>query len=120
MSSAIHLDNIENYLFRLTDLIESSNSINRNNRTVDAENLFCVLLNLAFGWKLVNANEKKSNQDSFDLIDIKRNLHVQVTSNKSHLRKFTATVDAFKKKRLKKIHNLLFFSFPENVLKKFW
>jgi DNA replication protein DnaC len=107
MSSAIHLDNIENYLFRLTDLIESSNSINRNNRTVDAENLFCVLLNLAFGWKLINANEKKSNQDSFDLIDIKRNLHVQVTSNKSHLRKFTATVDAFKKKRLKKDTQLI-------------
>jgi hypothetical protein len=122
MSSAIYIDNIESYLFRLADLIEHSNSLNRSNRTVDAENLFCVLLNTAFGWELVNANEKTSNQDTFDLIDKKNNLAIQVTSNKSHLRKFNSTITAIRKKRNKEFNRfiVLFISrkCPERILKK--
>jgi uncharacterized protein (DUF1778 family) len=102
MSSETHISNIEKYLIELTRLIELDNSVNRSSRTIDAENLFCILLNTAFGWQLVNANERKANQDSFDLVDEIRKLHVQITSNKAHARKLKKTVDGFKKQKHKK------------------
>ena len=102
MSSETHISNIEKYLIQLTKLIELDNAVNRNSRTVDAENLFCVFLNTAFGWQLTNANERKANQDSFDLVDEKRKLHVQVTSNRAQARKLKKTVDSFNKQKHKK------------------
>lgn len=122
MSATIYLENIQNNLFRLIDLIESSNSINRSNRTVDAENFFCSLLNSAFGWNLINANELKSNQDSFDLIDKKRKLYVQVTSNKKHSLKFNTTLSKFKKQDSGRYNRLIVLFIarkcPQNILKE--
>jgi hypothetical protein len=69
MSSTIYYTNLQRLLFLYADLVEQSNSLGLSNDDVNAENLFTVFLNKAFGWKLVNANQYRINQDSFDLID---------------------------------------------------
>lgn len=97
MSTTIYYDNIQKLLFRYADLVEQSNLLGLSNETVNAENLFCEFLNKAFGWKLVNANEEVRNQDSFDLIDKRRGIAIQVTSNKSYSSKLKKTLGAFKK-----------------------
>lgn len=107
MSSNVYLDNIEKYLFQLVDLIGNSNSLNRNNKAVDAENLFRNLLNISFGWNLKNANENKKNQENFDLENTRRKLFVQVTSNKNHSQKFNSTIQKFKKNNSKHFSQLI-------------
>lgn len=82
MSTTIYYDNIQKLLFRYAELVQQSNSLGLSNETVNAENLFCVFLNKAFAWELINANEDVKNQDTFDLIDKKRGIAIQVTSNK--------------------------------------
>ncbi|WP_461790406.1 SMEK domain-containing protein [Pedobacter sp.] len=96
MSSNVFYDNIQKYLFQYVDLVEHSNSVGLTDRAVHAENLFSVLLNLVFGWKLKNANEVKVNQKSFDLIFESEGIFVQVTTTKSHQTKFNSTVKSFK------------------------
>ncbi|MFT4154587.1 SMEK domain-containing protein [Parafilimonas sp.] len=109
-------------LFLYADLVEQSNSLGLSNDAVDSENLFCAFLNQAFGWKLINANEPRQNQESFDLIDKRRNLLVQVTSNKNYSDKLHKTVATFKnsnKGKKKKQLIILFISrkCPPKILK---
>ncbi len=108
MSSTIFFNNLQKHLFRYADLVEHSNSLGLSNEAVDAEDLFCVFLNKAFGWNLTNANESKKNQETFDLIDAKEGIVIQVTSNKNHSAKLKATVTSFKSKSKKvKIKRLI-------------
>ncbi|WP_153797821.1 ATP-binding protein [Foetidibacter luteolus] len=123
MSVTIYYDNLQKLLFRYSDLVEHSNSLGLSNEAVNAENLFCSFLNKAFGWKLINANEQKKNQDSFDLIDKRRGIAIQVTSNKSYTTKLSRTVDSYRRsKKKQKIKHLiiLFISrkCPANILKQ--
>lgn len=123
MSTTIYYDNIQKLLFRYADLVEQSNSLGLSNETVNAENLFCEFLNKAFGWKLINANEVVKNQDTFDLIDKRKGIAIQVTSNKNYFAKLNKTLTAFKKNpKSQKIKHLiiLFISrkCPANVLKE--
>ena len=123
MSTTIYYDNIQKLLFRYADLVEQSNSLGLSNETVNAENLFCEFLNKAFGWKFINANEDVRNQDTFDLIDKRKGIAIQVTSNKNYSAKLNKTLVAFKKNsKNKKIKQLiiLFISrkCPANVLKE--
>lgn len=108
MASLNFYSNIQRLLFLYADLVEQSNSLGLSNETVDAENLFCAFLNKAFDWNLKNANELKKNQDSFDLIDNRKGLAVQVTSNKNHSAKLSKTIAAFKRnQKNKKIKRLI-------------
>ena len=95
MSSNIFYDNIEKYLFQYVDLLEHSNSLGLTDKAVHAENLFTALLNLIFDWNLVNANEIKQNQSSFDLIYIAEKICIQITTNKSHKAKFNRSASSF-------------------------
>lgn len=101
MSTTIFFNNLQKHLFRYADLVEHSNSLGLSNEAVDAEDLFCVFLNKAFRWNLINANASKKNQETFDLIDAKKGIVVQVTSNKNHSAKLKATVASFKAKSKK-------------------
>jgi|GEM_PF-1390535 len=108
MALTIYYKNIQKHLFLYADLVEQSNSLGLFDETVTAENLFCAFLNKAFGWKLINANELKNNQDSFDLIDQGKGLVIQITSNKNHSAKLNTTVTTFKRtNKNKKIKRLI-------------
>lgn len=109
MGSNIFYDNIQKYLFQYNDLLEHSNSIGLTDKAIHAENLFTVLLNTIFDWKLINANEVKKNQDGFDLVYMEENIYVQVTTNKNHQAKFNKTLKSVKKKNLGTAHLIVLF-----------
>lgn len=115
MSSAIVYSNIQRYLFIYASLVEQSNSLGLANDAIAAENLFCEFLNKVFSWNLVNANEIKRNQCSFDLIDSGNRIVVQVTSNRDHATKLKATVASFKNQsdRLKIKKLIILFISPK-------
>jgi hypothetical protein len=54
MSTTIFFNNLQKHLLRYADLVEHSNSLGLSNEAVDAEDLFCIFLNKAFGWNLTN------------------------------------------------------------------
>lgn len=95
MSTEVYFENIQKYLFQYSDLIENSNALGLTNKTVNAENIFRLLLNKAFGWNLKNANALIVNQVGFDLYDEKLRIYVQVTSNKDRAAKRKNTVSSF-------------------------
>jgi len=97
MGTSIYYGNLQRQLFTYKELVEQSNSLNLSNDAINAENLFCYFLNEVFGWNLINANKEISNQNSFDLIDKKKGIVVQVTSNKNHASKRNKTIASFKR-----------------------
>lgn len=88
MNSVIYNESIRTWLFTLTEKIQQANSLNLLNDAVQAENFFCAFLGRVFGWKLVNANEESLNQETFDLVDRRKKIYVQVTSTKSYKKKY--------------------------------
>ncbi len=118
-----YFKNIQRCLHIYAGLIEHSNSLGLLDETVEAEKLFCQLLNHLFKWNLIRASEEKFNQDTFDLIDDKNGIVVQVTSNKSHSPKLKKTVSLFKKNYSNKKFKRLIVLFvstrcSKNVLKE--
>lgn len=78
-----------------------------------SENLICGLLNLTFGYKLVNVNSEKSNYPGIDLADYRNRISVQVTSDKSK-KKIQKTINTFSQNQLdKKFDRLIFFILGE-------
>lgn len=96
MSASVYFTNITKYFQQYADLVSTLNSFGFTDEAVHAENLFAEILNTIFGWNLKNANELKRNQSSFDLIDLKNHIYVQVTTNKKHKPKFEKATNSFK------------------------
>lgn len=94
MNSSTYNSNIRTWLFRLVEEIQLANSLNLHNDAVQAENFFCDFLGRVFGWKLVNANESSLNQETFDLVDKRKKIYVQVTSIKSHKKKYDKLIES--------------------------
>ncbi|AYM99185.1 SMEK domain-containing protein [Chryseobacterium sp. 3008163] len=84
MSSPAYFHNIKTYLFNFADELGYSNSVGLGDLNIFAENLSKNLLNEIFGWELINANEKKRNQRSYDLVSESRGIYIQVTADKNH------------------------------------
>ncbi|MWB95021.1 SMEK domain-containing protein [Flavobacterium sp. GA093] len=87
MSSSTFYDNIQRNLLLYSMELEMSNSSGLSSTSVHAENVFLRLFNMIFGWELVNGNAEKMNQNGYDLIDLKRNLYIQITANKTYKKK---------------------------------
>lgn len=94
MNATIYNSNIRTWLHRLVEEIQLANSLNLHNDAVQAENFFCDFLNRVFGWKLTNANQESFNQDTFDLVDKRRKIYVQVTSTKSCKKKYDKLIES--------------------------
>ncbi|MCK7556556.1 SMEK domain-containing protein [Chitinophaga sedimenti] len=97
MNSTALFSKIKTLLFRLADDIESANSLHLHNDAIHAENFFCELLNLIFPWNLENVNQKKINQETFDLWNEGNEIFVQITSNKTHRTKYNKAVKTLTK-----------------------
>lgn len=77
------------------------------------ENLICGLLNLTFGYNLININSIEQNYAGVDLVDNKNRISVQVSSDKSKA-KIQKTLNAFSQKQLtEKFDRLIFFVLGE-------
>ncbi len=92
-----YFKSIQRSLFNYADVIESSNSLNLNDETVHAENVFAEILNIIYKWKLQNANASVSNQSSYDLVDRELGIYIQITSDKNYTRKIKDSVSSFRK-----------------------
>lgn len=80
MNSEVYMGDIENHLFILQQRIQCRSSLNILNLHVRAEDFYRELLNLVYGYDLVNANVDHRNSASIDLIDEKNKILFQVTS----------------------------------------
>lgn len=101
-------------LTRLPKLVESSNKLNLTDVNNFSEDFYEGLLNLLYGYNLVNANKYDQNAVAIDLQDTVNQISIQVTST-SNLKKTKKTVNKF-------IENKLFNEFNRliilNIVKK--
>ena len=74
---------LEHQLGTLVSSVEIAIRNNLSSSNVVAETTLAGLLNLVYGWNLVNANAISQNYPGVDLIDKDRNIAVQVTSTRS-------------------------------------
>lgn len=74
---------ITRWLSVLCSEVVLRNSLNLQDINVVAENFYRDLLNLLYDYNLKNANHEKQNVASIDLVDDKKRLAIQVTSDNS-------------------------------------
>lgn len=101
--------------------VEDQNSQGFYNINKHAEDIMVGILNGAFGWKLVNANLFKKDQDTFDLSDDEAGVCIQVTST-ANAHKIKSTLEQFVEKEYYNQYNTLQFYFliqkPNNLRNK--
>ena len=77
-------DKIRTYLSTIKANVEMSNFSGYYDIDRELENIIAKLLNLIYGYKLVNANEKKVNFPAVDIVDDGNKLAIQVTADNSY------------------------------------
>ena len=87
--------------------IRLNTSINYTDANIDAENVACGLLNLVYGWNLVNLNNYQMNYPGVDLGDIDAKVCVQVTSERNS-RKIRATIEKVDRNNLSELFQTLY------------
>ena len=100
------MDRIQDILSYLTTKIKLSSSGSLVDINLYAENFFRDLLNLIYGYSLVNTNFTKKNAVAIDLGDFNASLAIQVTSSDS-IEKVRTTVEQFIRKKLYKKYSKL-------------
>jgi len=87
-------ETLTTYLAFLETSIKHSNSLGRTNKNIDAEGLYMDMLNITHGHNLIKASSERVNFAAADLIDRKRRLAVQITSD-NNLTKIKDRIDTF-------------------------
>lgn len=95
----ILLKTISNEFAKWQVQIENLNSLSLYDANIFSEYTLCELLNIAFDYKLINANLISANFPSVDLVDKTNKIAIQVTST-SQRNKIQATLNKFSEKRL--------------------
>lgn len=89
------LESIKERLVYLESYIKANAALRHQDVYIEIESFFRDLLNLVYGWELVNANTLfGKNQDSFDLADNKNRIAVQVTVT-TNAKKIRKTLNTF-------------------------
>ena len=97
---------ITNALAHLSRCVEINASLNLTDINLVAENFYRDLLNLVFGYNLININSINPNAKAIDLGDSTNRIAIQVTST-SALKKTTDTVNGFIEKNHHKDYDRL-------------
>lgn len=79
-----YLNDIVYWLAVIRVELTSNNSLGRYNSNKCAEDFFCGLLNLIFGWHLINLNHTVRDAAGIDLIDTESKVAIQVSSIANH------------------------------------
>ena len=96
------------WLMRLDQKFQTNKALRHLSANIELETFFRDLLNLIFGWSLTNANwSAQMNQDSFDLLDVKRGIAIQVTST-TDTAKIRKTLETFHDHGHRNIKRLVF------------
>lgn len=80
MNRSYYYSYIEEKLNTLAYRINANGKLNLLNLHVHSEDFYLCLMNLLFGWKLVNMNTSNQNLEGIDLIDHSNKLIVQVSA----------------------------------------
>ncbi|WP_179006170.1 SMEK domain-containing protein [Winogradskyella forsetii] len=108
---------IENDLLRYTEKIYDEGIFNKHNEKINAEDFFCRLFKLIYGWSdLVNLNYLESNSAGIDLYSANQKIAIQITTIQS---KEKEKVEGTIKKVLKhhsdkKIEGIICFFIKDN------
>ena len=94
------------YLAYLKSQVEISNSLNLTDINKHAEDFYKDLLNIGYGFNLVNINIEDQNVAAIDLGDKQRRIAIQVTSTAS-FEKIKKTYATFVKKKLNESYDRL-------------
>jgi len=96
----------QDYISQITDAlailsrkVEIKSALNLTDINIHAEDFYKDLLNLSFGYQLVNINTINPNAAAIDLGDVNNKTAIQVTSTSS-LSKTRKTVEKFIEKKL--------------------
>ena len=90
------LKQIRHELDKMTEMIGNNNRWGFYDSTRYFESFIAKLLNIAYGWDLVNKNERFPNIQIIDLEDAVHKIHVQVTTQMTPIRrKLTNTIKRF-------------------------
>lgn len=103
----INLANIEKYLIYIESDIQTNNYCGFYDINIISESFCCDILNISFGLDLENTNLFKRNQKAIDLVDKKRGIAIQITSEKS-LNKVKETFEQYIDAGLDKIYPNLY------------
>ena len=87
-----YLDEITYRLSVVQVELKSNNSLRRFNSNLSAEDFFCGLINLIYGWHLVNINKIIEDAPGIDLVDPDNCIAIQVSSSADH-KKIQASLD---------------------------
>lgn len=113
----LHIKLINEQFSRIEIQVRNLNSQNLCDLNIVCENLICGLLNLTFGYNLININSKEQNYPGVDLVDYKKRISVQVSSDKSKA-KIQKTLDTFSQQQLaSEFDRLIFFILGESQKK---
>ena len=77
----MEIKKIASNLSILKSYININTKLNLNDICIISEDFFCGLLNIIYGYKLINANVLEKNFKSIDLLDEDNKLVYQVTAN---------------------------------------
>lgn len=81
MNNQQYLNYIEECLSLLAIRIDGRAKLNVLDLNTYAENFYCEIINLIFGYNVKNANIQQHNNSGYDLIDSEQRIIIQVTSN---------------------------------------
>jgi hypothetical protein len=110
MNKVASLHEIKTYLSRFETYVRISNLNGEFDINKYSENFLIPLLNSAYGWELENLNfSDQKNAKSLDLIDQKRKIGIQVTSDHS-ITKIKTTISKFLTSKYKgKLETIYFY-----------
>lgn len=109
ITSAKFVNYIVETLNILRQEIISKNKLGLYDDNIHMENFICYILNLCYGYELVNLNENKANYPGIDLGDSKAKIGFQITSTNTS-QKINSTLETFITYKCYKLYpNLKFF-----------
>ena len=103
----INLNKIQKYLMNIESDIQTNNYCRFYDINVISESFCCDLLNKSFELNLENTNLFKRNQKAIDLVDKKRGIAIQITSERN-LNKIKETFEQYIDDGLDKIYTNLY------------
>ncbi|MFA0960311.1 SMEK domain-containing protein [Roseivirga sp. BDSF3-8] len=105
----------ENYIKFISDTfaiwevkIQNRNTISLHDANIISEDVICELLNILFGYKLINVNAVQINHPAIDLADEKNRIAFQVTSTKDR-KKIQGTLNKYFDAGLQNKYDDLYF-----------
>lgn len=112
------LTDIRAYFGAFREMVKGSAADNRLDNAIDAEHFLAEMLNVVYGWNLVNANDNRKNEAGIDLCDTDNRIVFQITTAKDKKRKIAHSFDKTDKRKYEGFRFCFFFIDEESEVDK--